>query len=154
MKTVLKCLALTCLAFAMASCSTVFNRTGKNIRVNSTPAGLNFDVKDRSGQVVYIGTTPAVVKLSSRYGFMKGQTYLFTAHKNGKIHGTAVLDARISGWFWGNIAVGGLPGMLILDPLTGSMWTMTKNVHIGPGMSNPDYVPSETRYLETTTRSL
>ncbi len=153
MKSVLTRLAIICLAFAQASCSTVFNRTGKRIRVNSTPSGLSFDVKDRAGRVVYAGVTPAMVKLSSRYGFMKGQTYLFTARKNGKVHGTAILDARISGWFWGNFAVGGIPGMLLLDPLTGSMWTMTKDVHIGPGMSNPDYVPVETRYLDAISRS-
>ncbi len=84
---------------------------------------------------------------------MKGQTYLFTARKNGKVHGTAVLEARISGWFWGNFAVGGLPGMLLLDPLTGSMWTMTKDVHIGPGTSNPDHVPFQNSYLDAVPRT-
>jgi hypothetical protein len=144
-------LALACLAFASASCSTVFNRTQKTIRVNSTPSGLKFDVKNRDGALVYNGVTPAEVKLSSRHGFMKGQTYLFTAYKNGKVHGTSILDARISGWYWGNFAGGGLAGMLLLDPLTGSMWTMAKDVHIGKGVSNPsNFVPADTRYLDAT----
>lgn len=33
------------------------------------------------------------------------------------------LDPHISGWYWGNILIGGVVGMLIIDPATGGMYT-------------------------------
>ncbi|MDR1896957.1 MAG: hypothetical protein LBR10_09235, partial [Prevotellaceae bacterium] len=29
---------------------------------------------------------------------------------------------KIDGWYFGNLLLGGWPGMLIIDPLTGAMW--------------------------------
>jgi hypothetical protein len=34
------------------------------------------------------------------------------------------VDSRINGWYVGNIVFGGLIGWLIVDPLTGAMWTL------------------------------
>jgi hypothetical protein len=33
--------------------------------------------------------------------------------------------AELSGWYFGNLVFGGIIGMLIVDPLTGSMWNLT-----------------------------
>ena len=35
------------------------------------------------------------------------------------------LTPRMSGWYWGNLLIGGLIGMLAVDPATGAMWSIT-----------------------------
>jgi hypothetical protein len=35
------------------------------------------------------------------------------------------LDSSVSGWYFGNLAFGGVIGMLIVDPLTGAMFNLT-----------------------------
>jgi hypothetical protein len=37
------------------------------------------------------------------------------------------LHTELSGWYFGNIIFGGLIGMVIVDPLTGSMWNIAPN---------------------------
>lgn len=34
-------------------------------------------------------------------------------------------DSSLSGWYFGNMILGGLIGMLIVDPLTGAMYNLT-----------------------------
>ena len=34
------------------------------------------------------------------------------------------LTPKMSGWYWGNLLIGGLIGMLAVDPATGSMWNI------------------------------
>jgi hypothetical protein len=36
----------------------------------------------------------------------------------------AKLTPRISGWYFGNIAIGGLLGMVCIDPVTGAMYKL------------------------------
>ncbi len=127
-------LALTtafCLAALLTSCASIFNRNQKNVAVSSMPSGMTFEVKDRDGKVLQSGTTPATVRLGTGYRYMKGQAYTFVFRRGSQVVGTTALETRISGWYWGNFVLGGLPGLLLIDPLTGGMWTMPENVHFG-----------------------
>jgi len=132
MKTVFAFTTALCLAALLTSCATIFNRNQKNVNVTSNPSGLSFEVKDRGGMVVYRGTTPATVKLGTSYGYFKSQNYTLTATQNGKVVGTGTIDARVTPWYWGNFILGGLLGLVVIDPLTGSMFTLPANAHIGP----------------------
>jgi hypothetical protein len=35
------------------------------------------------------------------------------------------IKSKIDGWYFGNLIFGGLIGLVIVDPLTGSMWTLS-----------------------------
>ena len=35
-----------------------------------------------------------------------------------------MLRATIDGWYWGNLFLGGILGMLAVDPATGAMWAL------------------------------
>ncbi|MFM7605832.1 MAG: hypothetical protein ACKO8Z_11640 [Prosthecobacter sp.] len=131
MKTVIAFTTVLCLAASLTGCATIFNRNQKNINVTSTPSGLNFEIKDRGGLVVYRGTTPTTVKLSTSYGYFKSQNYTLNATRNGKVVGTRTIDARVTPWYWGNFILGGLLGLVVIDPLTGSMFTLPADAHIG-----------------------
>ena len=32
------------------------------------------------------------------------------------------IDFKLNGWYFGNLLIGGVLGMLFIDPLTGAMW--------------------------------
>ncbi len=131
MKKFIQLTTLITLAAMLSSCASIFNRTTKTVQVSSNPNGLSFEIKDRDAKIVQTGTTPASVRLSTRYGYFKGQSYTLTTRRGNAVIGTAKLDAQMSGWYIGNLLIGGVVGMLIIDPATGGMWTMPTSVTIG-----------------------
>lgn len=131
MKNTLAFITVVCLAVSVTGCASIFNRNQKNVSITSNPSGLSFEVKDRNGMVVHRGTTPATVKLGTASGYFKSQNYTLTASKNGKVVGTGAIEARVTPWYWGNFILGGLLGMVVIDPLTGCMFTLPAEAHIG-----------------------
>ncbi|GAA5482118.1 hypothetical protein [Haloferula sargassicola] len=118
-------------ALLCSNCATVFNRTTQPVRVASNPSGLTFKVTDKEGVVVGNGTTPGEVRLKTSSNYFVPAAYIFTFSKNGKVVGSQVLTARVSGWYAGNILIGGLIGLVIVDPLTGAMYTLPDDVNFG-----------------------
>jgi hypothetical protein len=112
----------------LSSCATIFNRSNQPVNVTSQPSGLNFKVTDGSGATVASGTTPGEVRLDTSPGYFRAASYTFTFSKGGKTLGTRTLNASVSGWYVGNILIGGLIGLVVVDPLTGSMYTLPNDV--------------------------
>ncbi|QYM78788.1 hypothetical protein K0B96_16015 [Horticoccus luteus] len=42
-----------------------------------------------------------------------------------EIADSPLIRPEMSGWYWGNILFGGLIGMIVVDPITGSMWNLS-----------------------------
>ena len=127
--TVLKAALAATLALCLSSCASIFNRTTQPVKVTSEPAGLSFVVTDEGGGRVGSGTTPGEVRLDTSPGYFRGASYTFTFSQGGKPLGTRTLTAHVSGWYFGNILVGGLVGMIVIDPLTGAMFTLPNEVN-------------------------
>ena len=53
---------------------------------------------------------------------MKKEEYKITFNKNGYEQKVVYITAELNGWYIGNILLGGLPGMLLVDPLSGAMY--------------------------------
>ena len=115
----------------LSSCATIFNRTQQPVSVSSTPSGLAYTVTDSAGQQVGKGMTPGSITLKTSDGYFKSASYQFTFKKGGKVVGTQTLTGTVSGWYFGNILLGGLIGMLAIDPLTGAMYTLADEVNQG-----------------------
>jgi hypothetical protein len=47
-----------------------------------------------------------------------------TYTKNGYDTKTVPVEFKLDGWYFGNILLGGLIGMLIIDPATGAMYKL------------------------------
>jgi hypothetical protein len=94
-------------------------------------------VTSSEGKQVHSGTTPTTATLSTSRGFFRGETYTVQFSKTGCPSHTVTLDARISGWYFGNFVIGGLVGMLIVDPITGSMWTLDDTISVDLKAANP-----------------
>ena len=82
-----------------------------------------------SSSVVFNATTPASFKLKRGSGYFKAGKYDFIFNANGHKITSVRLEAHLnSGWYVvGNIFIGGIIGWLIIDHITGSMWTFSDN---------------------------
>ena len=76
---------------------------------------------------VFSSQTPAVAVLRKGDGFFRGASYRVRIEKQGYKPQEVVLTSSLNaGWYLlGNIIIGGLVGWLIVDPLTGGMWTLS-----------------------------
>ncbi|WP_412462128.1 hypothetical protein ACK2SD_11055 [Pseudomonas sp. SC11] len=114
----------------LQGCASIAGDSSYPVAVSTTPPGATFEVADKRGKVVHQGQTPAVVVLPSSDGYFKGQTYTLTFRREGFTDHTVELDSKISGWYWGNILLGGVIGMLVVDPLTGAMYKLPDDVKV------------------------
>ncbi len=107
-------------------CASIVHGGSRTINLNSSPSGATATIrKADTGQAVHTGTTPLTVSLDPKRGFFKGQSYVVRFELDGYRSDEVVLTPQLSGWYFGNIVFGGLIGMLIVDPATGSMWNLS-----------------------------
>ncbi|WP_224995478.1 hypothetical protein [Cesiribacter sp. SM1] len=106
----------------LASCASIFSKSTYPVTINTTPQNVNITISDARGMVVYQGMTPATLPLDASSGYFKPAFYEVSLSQHGYQPQTFVIEAKIDGWYFGNIAIGGFLGMLVIDPLTGAMW--------------------------------
>lgn len=92
--------------------------------ISSDPSGAKASISRTGGEVVSVQATPCTVSLDPKAGYFKGQSYTLTLELAGYRSVTVELHPKVSGWYFGNIVLGGLIGMLAVDPVTGSMWNI------------------------------
>jgi hypothetical protein len=124
-------LAVVLSSFLFVSCASIVSSvTRRPVMISSNPSDVNISIRNSYGVLVYRGTTPAFVTLSTKHSYFRGEDYLVTFQKDGYDPRTVELNSRINGWYFGNIPitlltiVGGAVGFLVVDPLTGDMWTL------------------------------
>lgn len=114
----------------LPSCATIVKQGSQSVAINSQPSDLNFVVKDSEGNEVGNGKTPGTVKLNTGNGYFKPATYTIQTKRGAKVVGEQTITGTISGWYFGNILFGGLIGMVAVDPLTGAMYSLPKDVTV------------------------
>jgi len=115
------------LAFAVSGCASIVSDSKPKVGLYSMPTKANYVIKDSKGGVVMKGVTPGAAILETSRGYFKSESYTVTFQKDGYAETTVPLKSTVSGWYWGNLLIGGLIGMLIVDPLTGAMYTLPED---------------------------
>src|SRR5215472_11016784 len=110
---------------ALAGCASIVHGGLRSVSVASSPSGAKVSIYDRSNALVQTSTTPFVAHLDPKYKYFQGQSYRLVFELPGHATAEARLNSSLSGWYFGNLLIGGLVGMLIVDPLTGSMYNLT-----------------------------
>ena len=64
------------------------------------------------------------MKLKAGSGFFGKARYQVKFEKPGYESRTVPVEFKLDGWYFGNILIGGLIGMLIVDPATGAMYKL------------------------------
>jgi len=108
--------------FFFSSCASIVTKSTYPLSINSTPSGANVSVTDKNGKEIYLGNTPAVVNLKAGAGFFSKAEYRVKFSSSGYNDKIVPVIFKLDGWYFGNILLGGLLGMLIIDPATGAMW--------------------------------
>lgn len=109
----------------VSGCASIVHSGPRAIPIASSPPGAKVSIYDRSNKLVMTNTTPFVAQLPVKFGYFKSQNYRLDFELPGHRPASAYIDSSVSGWYFANIAFGGLIGMLIVDPLTGAMWNLT-----------------------------
>ncbi len=125
-----KILALTLSMTIMSGCSSIVSKSDYAVAISSNPGGSSFVITNRAGQKVESGVTPSTVTLRSSSGYFKGEAYTIVLNKEGFTEKTYTITSSVDGWYFGNILLGGLIGMLIVDPATGAMYNLPDRVDI------------------------
>ncbi len=126
MKHLSKLFVLCVLVAIMSSCATIFTATKYRVELSTNPSGANITIENRAGEIVFEGQTPTAVKLKSSAGYMQKEEYQITFFKEGYAKKVVNISAELDGWYIGNLLLGGIPGMLLIDPLSGAMFKIAK----------------------------
>jgi hypothetical protein len=130
----LSILFLPLLSF-LTGCASILDGGEKTVQINSNPEGATVTIFNRSGKEVFAQTTPTIVSLERSSDFFMGEDYRIHFEDAGYYPYEVHVKSTVDGWYVGNIFFGGLIGILIVDPATGDMWTLS------PREVNCDLVP-------------
>ena len=111
-------------AYLLIGCATICNRhTNATFSLNSSIPQTQVAIW-KDAKLIKSVQTPASVVLDSSDGFFCRARYRFEFSKDGYLTTTESRSASFSAWYLGNIIFGGLIGILIVDPLSGAMYSI------------------------------
>lgn len=111
-------------SFLFSGCATIFGKSSYPVSINSNPAGATVSITDKKSKEVYRGQTPATVTLKSGAGFFSKAEYQVKVSSPDHAEQIIPVNFKLNGWYFGNLLIGGVLGMLIIDPATGAMWKL------------------------------
>lgn len=124
-----------------SGCASIVNGTRQSVSIFASPAGSRVTIYDSSGSVVTAQATPCTLKLKRGSGFFSSGEYRVQIEHEGYTPAIVTISGSLGGWYIvGNFFIGGLIGWLIVDPLTGAMWTLsptTVNANLAKQASVP-----------------
>ena len=115
---------LTALPIFITSCATLFGRSSYPISIKSDPPGATVSITDKKGKEIYKGASPDTVTLKSGKGYFGRAEYQVKITKPGYDEQIIPINFKLNAWYFGNLLVSGVVGMLIIDPITGAMWKL------------------------------
>jgi uncharacterized protein YceK len=100
-------------ALLTTGCATIIHGTRQDIGISSTPAGASVTVDN-----LQFGTTPVFSKLRRK------ENHVVRISLADYQPMDLTLTSSVSGWVWGNIAIGGLVGLAV-DAISGGMYKLS-----------------------------
>ncbi len=96
------------------------------------PDGAECEITDvAAGKSIVKTKTPHTAALERGDGYFQKKYYDITLSKEGYVTEKVSIAPELNPWYIGNLFFGGILGMVIVDPLTGSMWTLyEKDVNV------------------------
>ncbi|SDC61361.1 hypothetical protein [Niabella drilacis] len=110
-------------ALLFQSCATILSGSRQSVTIRTNVDSTHIVITRPSGKQVFSGNTPAAVKLKRGAGYFKKAAYLVTLSADGYQNKQVPVRFRLNGVYFGNALIGGLVGLIVIDPLTGAMWT-------------------------------
>ncbi len=123
------------IAMTFSNCATIVSKSSYPVSINSNPTGADISITDKKGKEIYKGTSPATVTLKAGAGFFSRAEYQVKLSSNGYKEKIIPVNFKLKGWYFGNLLLGGILGMLIIDPATGAMWKIETDAPINETLS-------------------
>ncbi|MEZ4883507.1 MAG: hypothetical protein R3E32_02130 [Chitinophagales bacterium] len=120
-----KLLFLVLISYFCTGCASILSKSFYPLKLTSTPTGAKVIITNQKGEI-FTGNTPATVQLNSGVSFFKKAIYEITFSEDGFEPKTYPIIATLDGWYFMNIFIGGVIGMLIVDPATGAMYKINE----------------------------
>lgn len=111
MKTILKT-ALLLFVLSLTSCATIISGSRQDVQISSEPTAAKVFIN-----AIEVGPTPVQQNLERK------QEYNLTLKLDGYKTYETKLVKKFNAWYIGNIALGGLIGVIV-DPITGAMYKL------------------------------
>ena len=117
-------------SFLLSNCATIVSKSSYPVSIATTPSGAQVSITDKKGKEIFKGTSPATIKLKAGAGYFSRAEYQVRMSAPGYDEKILPITFKLNGWYFGNLLIGGVIGMLIIDPASGAMW------RIDTGMDN------------------
>jgi PEGA domain len=122
LKKVLQTGVIACSLFGILSCAAIIHGKNQDVYISSQPVGAKILVDDHD-----YGITPKTLGLP-RVGRVDGEPSAKKEYKvkivlDGFEPYEIVLQRKVDGWFFGNLLIGGVIG-IVVDAVTGSMYKL------------------------------
>jgi PEGA domain len=123
MKTIIVSISVLMIGFIFSGCATIVHGSRQNINFSSVPSAAKIYIDNKD-----VGVTPKLISLR-RNGKLNGQPsgkqfYDIKITIDGYMPYEMKILRKGDGWVWGNLAFGGLIG-LIIDAADGAMYNLT-----------------------------
>lgn len=125
--------------FLTAGCASIISHSRWPLTISTNPSGANVEIKNKTGKIIYNGTTPATISLKSSAGYFSPESYGVRLSAPGLQERLISVKCGLNGYYFGNIMLGGLVGFLIIDPATGAMYKLDRE-YLFEDLSKP-YTP-------------
>jgi hypothetical protein len=123
-KSILKAVIPAALSFCLVGCASFVHGETRKISVQSTPSQATVAVFAANQQQIAQAQTPAVLKLKAGAGYFHGASYRLVIAKPGFQPTEVFIKPTLNPWYFANFLFGGMVGLLVIDPLSGSMWRL------------------------------
>jgi hypothetical protein len=100
-------------ALVTTGCATIIHGTRQDVGISSNPTGASVTIDNLQS-----GTTPVFSKLRRK------ENHVVRISLAGYQPMDLTLTSSVSGWVWGNIAIGGLVGLAV-DAISGGMYKLS-----------------------------
>ena len=120
------------LLLALAGCATIVSKSQYSFSVKANEPGAIVKVYDEDGASVTWARTPGTVTLNAYAGVFSPASYRFVFEKPGFENDESFVTAKIDPCYWINLICiySAAVGMLLVDPISGAMWSFDENVTI------------------------
>jgi hypothetical protein len=109
--------------FFLTGCATIMSNGPQTLPILTQPDGAECEITDAAaGKSIVKAKTPHTAALERGTGYFQKKHYDITLSKEGYVTEKLSIAPVLNPWYIGNLFFGGLIGMVIVDPLTGSMW--------------------------------
>lgn len=106
-------IALSLVAASLSGCATIMHGSSQPVGISSNPTGAQVFVDNQ-----VMGVTPVTATLSRK------DHHTVRVEMPGYAPYEMKLTRGMSGWVWGNLIFGGIPGLAI-DAITGGLYKLT-----------------------------